>query len=95
MRASCSWIDPEQLCRGAAEDGDAVFVAEAGDRHDVIERDAVPRERAHRCGKAVAAWGHGLDAKAAPELASISMPRLPTAGSGAHNNAQPRRRSTC
>src|SRR6516164_7056662 len=42
---SCSGIDAEQLCCGSAEDRDAVVVAQARDRHDVVDRDAVPRER--------------------------------------------------
>src|SRR6266446_3772872 len=36
-RILCS-ADPEQLCRGAAEDGDAVVVAQPRDRHDVVDR---------------------------------------------------------
>jgi hypothetical protein len=38
-------VDPEQLRRGAAEDRNAVVVAESRDRQDVVDRDAVPRKR--------------------------------------------------
>src|SRR5580704_19762006 len=36
--------DAKQLCRGAAVDRDAIVVAEARYRHDVIHGDLVPRE---------------------------------------------------
>src|SRR3984893_18301417 len=38
-------VDAEQLCCGAAEEGDFVVVAEARGREDVIDRHLVPRER--------------------------------------------------
>src|SRR5438067_13801295 len=37
-------FDAEQFCRGGAENLDAIGVAQAGDRHDVIDRRGVPRE---------------------------------------------------
>src|SRR5205085_2039290 len=44
-RASCSVIDAEERGSGAAEDRDLVVVAEARGRQDMVDRDAVPRER--------------------------------------------------
>src|SRR3984893_18703458 len=38
-------VDAEQLCCGAAEDGDLVVGAEARGREDMIDRHLVPRER--------------------------------------------------
>jgi formylglycine-generating enzyme required for sulfatase activity len=45
LREAPASVDPEELGGGAAEDGDALVVAEAGDRHDVVDRYLVPRER--------------------------------------------------
>src|SRR5437868_5908534 len=45
LRKTPASIDAEELGGGAAEDGDALVVAQAGDRHDVVDRHLVPRER--------------------------------------------------
>src|SRR5438132_13942694 len=42
---STSGFDPEQPASCAAEDLDPVLVTEPGDRHDVVDRHRVPRER--------------------------------------------------
>src|ERR1700730_4341264 len=45
LREGAGSVNAEELGGGAAEDGDAVVVAQARDRHDVIDRHLVPRER--------------------------------------------------
>jgi hypothetical protein len=45
LREAAGSVDAEELRGGAAEDGDAVVVAQARDRQDVVDRHLVPRER--------------------------------------------------
>src|ERR1700719_605466 len=45
LREGAGSVDAEELGGGAAEDGDALVVAQARDRHDMVDRHLVPRER--------------------------------------------------
>ena len=84
-----SSVDPEQLRGGAAEDRDAVVVAEAGCRQDAVDRDAVPWERVVGAEDQLAGAGFGDYPQLAVEQPDRRL--TPTARTRRSRLPQPRR----